>query len=152
MFPWGACSALICVWPTVFESSGSSLPPNKVAQMERINLINFGQDSSSSRCIFFRGLLKGYINGSISLTQVCSCKQKGQGKSLFPFLSVSLPLSLVSSCHPLSFSPSPPIPSPRLPMSHGIMATYTTGCFCRRKTLTVAEEKYSSHTFPWFAC
>ena len=33
-------------------------------------------------------------------------------------------------------------------MSHGIMATYTTGCFCRRKTLTVAGEKYSAHAFP----
>lgn len=26
-------------------------------------------------------------------------------------------------------------------MSHGIMATYTTGCFCRRETLVVAGEK-----------
>lgn len=26
-------------------------------------------------------------------------------------------------------------------MSHGIMATYTTGCFCRRETLVVAGKK-----------
>lgn len=49
---------------------------------------------------------------------------------VFPLLSVFCASSL-----PLlsRLPPSRPIPSPRLPVSHGIMATHTAGCFCRRE-------------------
>lgn len=84
------------------------------------------------------------------IRQKCLSVRQGQGKSLFNSPSVSpSPLRVAILC---LFSPSPPIPSPWLLMSHGIMATYTTGCFCRRKTFTVAVEKYSVYTFPRFAC
>lgn len=49
----------------------------------------------------------------------------------FPaFVPPSSPCLVAILCF---FSLSPPIPSPRLPMSHGIMATHTAGCFCRRE-------------------
>lgn len=89
-------------------------------------------------CPSFQSALHWDWGHELNLTQASFCKT-GRWDV---YLSLSVVLCLSHSCHPLSFSPSSPIPSPWLPMSHGIMATHTTQSFCHRKTLAVAEENY----------